>query len=345
MPLHARRSLVLAAAVTATTAAAPPAAAADGLPIIGVDAAPISAPGGDVEYLTRRAKRDTLLEKRERGGGRVLRRLPLRGRYSVPAVAYDGSPSGLAASGRTLILITPRTAFPRRTTTLAVVDAGRLQPRRKLQLKGDFSFDALAPDGRTMYLIEYLSARDVTRYAVRAYDLRRRRLLPEPIVDPREPDERMAGLPMTRATSRDGRWEYTLYESSDHPFIHALDTERRRAFCIDLHGLEGRKRGMWGLKLELDQAGRTLTVVAGATPLARVNTRTLRVQPNSERRAAAAGGGIPWAPILLPSLLLAAAAMTVSARRRTRRRTLTASLVTATDCPSSTASSSSRTAA
>ena len=325
MRLNARRSLVLATALAATaTAAAPPAAAADGLPTIGVDAAPISAPGGEVEYLTRRAKRDTLLEERARGGGRVLRRLRLHGRYSLPAVAYDGSPSGLAASGRKLILITPRTAFPRRTTTLAVIDAGRLELRRKLQLKGDFSFDALAPDGRTMFLIEYLSARDVTRYAVRAYDLRRRGLLPEPIVDPREPDERMAGLPMTRATSRDGRWEYTLYESSDHPFIHALDTERRRAFCIDLHGLEGRKGGMWGLKLELDRAGRTLTVVAGARPLARVDTRTLRVQAKSARRVAATGGGIPWAPILLPSLLLAAAAITVSARRRTRRRTLTA---------------------
>ena len=67
--------------------------------------------------------------------------------------------------------------------------------RRRFALKGDFSFDALSPDARTMYLIRYLSPRDATRYEVRAYDLRRQRLLEKPIVDPREPGRRMDGWP------------------------------------------------------------------------------------------------------------------------------------------------------
>ena len=52
-------------------------------------------------------------------------------------------------------------------TTFAVVDTRRLAVRRHLALRGDFSFDAISPDGRTMYLIEY-SARDLNNYAVRA---------------------------------------------------------------------------------------------------------------------------------------------------------------------------------
>jgi hypothetical protein len=75
---------------------------------------------------------------------------------------------------------------------------------------------------------------------VRAYHVGERELLSEPIVDPSEPDEPMTGRPLTRATSRDGRWAYTLYDSPGHPFVHALDTEEATARCIDLHALAGR---------------------------------------------------------------------------------------------------------
>ena len=60
--------------------------------------------------------------------------------------------------------------------------------------------------------------------------LGRSRLLPAPVVDPREPDERMRGMPITRATTADGRWEYTLYDGTgSYPFVHALDTVRAEA--------------------------------------------------------------------------------------------------------------------
>jgi hypothetical protein len=60
-------------------------------------------------------------------------------------------------------------------------------------------------------------------------------------VDPREPDEDMRGYPITRASSPDGRWAYTLYDGAGkHPFVHALDTQGRTAACIDLDGLAGR---------------------------------------------------------------------------------------------------------
>ena len=37
------------------------------------------------------------------------------------------------------------------------------------------------------------------------------------------------------------RGPYTLYEGTEHPFVHALDTIHRDACCIDLDWLHGRK--------------------------------------------------------------------------------------------------------
>jgi hypothetical protein len=320
------RLLLALAFILAAAAAAPSAAAADGLPANGVDAAPVSAPGGSVEYLTRRAERGTrrratLLVARERGSKRVLRRLGLPGNFAVPAVAYDGSAAGLSADGRTLILIRPRSGFPRSDTTLAVLDAKRLRPLRVLTLRGDFSFDAVSPRGELMYLIQYLSPRNPNRYAVRAYDLRARRLLLGPVVDPREASEPMNGIPITRATSPDGRWAYTLYDSAEHPFIHALDTEHRRAVCIDLLSVAG--RGIWGLRLDVGPGGSPLTVEAGSRVLASVDTRTFKVTEAGPRRRASAptsGGGTVWWLAGGALLLLVAIALVAGRRRRRSSR-------------------------
>ena len=317
-------AVVLSAALAALLSS-PPVAAADGLPVVGIDARPVSAPGAKLAYVTRRAGRDTALVVIDAGSERRLRRVLLPGRLSVPAVAYDATPSGITADGRKLVLITPRRAYPRAWTSFAIVDTRRLRIRRTLRLRGDFSFDAISPDGRTLYLIHYPAPTDILRYEVRAYDLRAGRLLPNPIVDPREPGERMSGLPVTRATSPDGRWEYTLYDGPEYPFVHALDTERKQAFCIDLDGL-GRPRGsLWGAKLELGGgSGATLALVLGDRALARIDTRTLRVSGSGQPRRAAAPAaaeqaGVPWLLVLVPTVLLAAAG-SVAARARTRRR-------------------------
>ena len=89
-----------------------------------------------------------------------LRRVLLPGRLAVPAIAYDATPSGITPDGRTLVLIKPRRAFPRAETSFAIVDTRRLRIRRTLRLRGDFSFDAISPDGRLMYLIRYPSSRN-----------------------------------------------------------------------------------------------------------------------------------------------------------------------------------------
>jgi hypothetical protein len=306
--------VLVAVAVLAVLALIPATAAADGLPAVGIDATPLSAPGGQVKHTTERAGRGTRLIESARYGG-PLRERRLAGSFAIPAVAYDGSPGGISADGRSLVLISPRTRYPRKRTTFAVVDAGRLTIRRRISLRGDFSFDAISPDGRTMYLIQY-SPRDVADYSVRAYDLRARRLHPDPVVDPSESGEPMTGIPVTRATSADGRWAYTLYSSQPHPFVHALDTARRTAVCIDLDGLRG---DMWGATLQLH--GPTLDVVGRrGTVLARIDTGNHRVLGRPAAKAAdSEDAGTSWLPMLAPTAVLAV--MVALGRRRRAART------------------------
>jgi hypothetical protein len=302
--------LVIALISVALLALLPASASADGLPAVGIDARPLSLPDGDVAYVTKSGKTSTRLVERARYGG-PLRDRRLRGVFSIPAVAYDGSPGGLSADGKTLVLISPRVRYPRKQTTFAVVDARRLVVSRLIRLRGDFSFDAISPDGRMMYLIAY-NRRNLTDYAVRAYDLRAGRLFRRPVVDPSEPDEAMTGVPVTRVASRDGRWAYTLYQSAEHPFVHALDTERRTAVCIDLDDLSQ----VWGATLEL--RGPTLEVVGRAGRVrATIDTRTHRiVKPPAPPTEDA---GTSWLPLAAPTaalLLLAALG-----RRRVAART------------------------
>ena len=227
------RSPATAALLLLVLAASPSAARADGLPVLGIDAGPSGVARGGIRYVTLgNGARSTMVAAVRREGGQVLRAAALRGAFTVPAVALDGSASGLSADGRTLVLIRPRAAFPQARTVLAILAVPELRVRRVLRLRGDFSLDAIAPDGRSLYLIQYVSRTDATRYVVRAYDLAARRLVRAPVVDPRERGEKMRGLPLTRAASSDGRWAYTLYDGGGvRPFIHALDTSTATARC------------------------------------------------------------------------------------------------------------------
>jgi len=179
--------------------------------------------------------------------------------------------------------------------------------------------DAISPDGRWLYLIRYRSVRN-NRYDVLAYDLARRHLLRTPIVDPREPDEKMQGFPLTRTVSADGRWAYTLYSDPEgEPFIHALDTERRTAACIDLDDLTTEDAS----DARLVVAGGTLRVEGTAGPLALVDRRTFAVSDPAAkvapaRRVASSGdddsGGVPWFVAFVALVPLVGVA--VVARRR-----------------------------
>jgi MYXO-CTERM domain-containing protein len=301
------------------------AATGDGLPVGNVDSGPtgVTAPGETARYVTLPAGENTVVARVERGEGRVLRSRFLHGDFTVPAVALDGTAAGLSADGTTLALIRPRARFPQRRTSLLILDAELLQLRHRATLRGDFSFDAISPDGRSLYLVEYLSRRDPTRYAVRAYDVDAGRLLAAPIVDPREPEEQMGGYPITRVSSADGRWAYTLYDGAGkHPFIHALDTTGRTAACIDLDALTGRK-DLWELRMAVDAARQSLNVVdGGGGTLAVVNTRTFRVTAPATTSSdeGDSSEALTYVVVALATLLVAGA---LAAGQRRRRRLAT----------------------
>jgi hypothetical protein len=293
---------------------------ADGLPLpAGGNTNTIAPPGGEIRYVLH-PKGERTEVARESAGGRVLDSTVLDGTFTIPLVAYDGTPSGLSADGSTLAVIHPRKRFPQERTTFAVLDTRRLQVRDVVTLPGDFSFDAISPDGASLYLINYTSPRDPTDYEVRAYDTAARRLLNRPIVDPSESDEQMRGYPMARVVSPDGRWAYTLYDGGGGtPFIHALDTTGRTAHCVDLDGLRPARLG-----LRQGADGGTLTVTDSGTPARVVDTATFEVSAvgaDAPEAAPAdsggADGGPDWALIATIGLVTAAAVgLTVRRRRR-----------------------------
>jgi hypothetical protein len=318
------RAPVLTLTMLAALALAP-GAVADGLPVVDVDvgASGVTNPGAAHRYVALPSGRNTVVARVERGSGEVRGFRTLPGRLTVPAVAYDGSAAGLSADGTTLTLLAPRSGFPRKTTTFALLDAGNLQERSRLRLRGDFSFDAMSPNGRWLYLIQYTSPDDPLQYRVRALDSLTGRLHPKPIVDPREPGEAMNGNPLTRATSPDGRWAYTLYDGTEHPFVHALDTANRSARCIDLDWLHGRQ-DLWGMRFVVSEDGRELQIRSGPETVAVVDAKTWQAS------SGVAGDESGWSPwwFVLAGLVLAAAGAVY--RSRSRRRASSTSLGGAT---------------
>jgi hypothetical protein len=274
---------------------------------------------GGARYVALPAGNGTLLERLAVSGGQPVRTHYLKSKLGVPMIATDGTPGGLSGDGRTLVLSAPRTSYPQRVSTLYLMNARNLALRQRVILKGDFSFDAISPDGATLYLIQ-LDPRNFTRYAVRALDTRSGRLFVKPVVDRREPDEAMRGVPFTRVTSPDGRYAYTLYAGGDKPFIHALDTMSRSAACIDIPPIPLNDQ------ISLRLRGRRLTVLAGGSPISYVDAATRKVskarQATSPRHPAAeeSGGGggaslLRWLLVAGAAAAVIAAAATLGARR------------------------------
>ncbi|HET7353684.1 MAG TPA: hypothetical protein VFJ11_06515, partial [Gaiellaceae bacterium] len=210
--------------------------------------------------------------------------LQLPGQWGLPYIGAGAE--GLSRDGRTLVLgeVTIGILSPSR---FLIVDPARMKVVRTIVLRGYFSFDALSPDASRMYLIQYThgQSQDLTHYIVRGYDLRANRLLPGKIADRREHEESMAGYAMTRTTSANGRWVYTLYQKpSGEPFVHALDTVAAAAYCIDLP----KNRGLYNIVLSLRGNGRTLAVHSrSGRPWLNVAVGSWRISYPSS--------GFPWA--------------------------------------------------
>ena len=221
----------------------------------------------------------TRVTARRVGDLRAARSILVKGGFGIPAVTVTGAPGGLSADGRTLVLaqFPSLSVLPITRSLFLVLSTAPLQLRHTITLRGDFGFDALSPDGRTLFLIQRRSSVDA-RYSVRAFDLRTLRLLPDTIVDKTEPDGTMRGFPVARAQSAGGTWVYTLYRRvGAEPFVHALNTRGRYAVCVDLVW-RGKADDLWATSLELTSDGRQVLVRSprGET-VARIDTRTLQL--------------------------------------------------------------------
>lgn len=226
-----RFSIVLVASVAAACVAAS-AVPGDGGPSPGaVDGGSgVSTRDGRTHYVTLAAGGGTVVEAIDRHGS-VLRWNWLPGSLGIPLVANDGTAGGLSRDGRHLVLASYAGSG---VTQFSVLSTKTFVAVGNVTLRGTWSFDALSPDARTLYLIQYFLRPTSQRYLVRVYDLARDRLYGR-AVTARTERGTMTGWPVTRATSADGVWAYTLYvKGTGSAFVHALDTVHRRAVCVDL---------------------------------------------------------------------------------------------------------------
>jgi hypothetical protein len=152
-----------------------------------------------------------------------------------------------------------------------------MRVQERITLNGNFGFDAMSPDGSLVYLIQLKGAPNGSglNYDVRALDVDSGRLFAGAIVDRREPDEKMTGIPMTRVGSRDASWAYTLYaKTSARAFVHALHTTAREAFCIDL-ALELADEDLGRVRMRVGK--NVLVLRLRGKTIARIDTRTFHV--------------------------------------------------------------------
>lgn len=306
-----RLSFCLAAAVAGLVIA--PAALADGPAFVVQGGAGVASRGGAIHWVTvSDGTRGTLLEKVT--GGQVNYWIRLRGAWGTPTIGTGvQTGQGLSRDGRTLVLASVSGGPYATPSRFLVVDMKRMRVVRSITLNGFFTFDALSPDASRMYLIQYTkgaSSYNLSHYIVRGYDMRTRRLLPGKIADRAEHEKTMAGYAMTRTTSADGRWVYTLYEKpSGEPFVHALDTVHGAAYCIDLP----ENKGLYNIVLSMRNDDRTLAAHwRSGRPWLRVAVGTWRISyPGSGFPWAWAGAGIGGG-----LALLAAGALLLRRRRR-----------------------------
>ncbi|HET8529115.1 MAG TPA: hypothetical protein VFL60_09405 [Gaiellaceae bacterium] len=297
--------VLLAALATA------PAALADGpMPYAAQNTPGVLSPGGKLRYVALpNAQNGTIVEAVATRGGTVHATQQLLGPYGIPYVTSPLDGTGLSADGRTLVLGDASTTFPRAHSSFVVLRAPRLRFVAAVSLRGDFAFDALSPDGSRLYLIQHTTPGDQARYVVRAYDLVRHRLLPGRVADRTQKSWVMQGYPVSRTTSVDGRWVYTLYgDPGGFPFVHALDTVRGVAHCVGLPW-RGSDDAVWNMRLTLHGGGLAVHWASGRRWL-RLDAASWRLSPDR------GAGGPPW--WAWAAVALAAATIVGAYGRRTR---------------------------
>jgi DNA-binding beta-propeller fold protein YncE len=205
--------------------------------------------GRATTFSARPSGADTRVEARDAATGTLKAHETIPGQWQLPAPAQDGTLEGVSANGRTLVLSGPQGG------RFAILETSLKNVGIVASLDTRFTYDAVSPDGETLYLVEHMTdPSHPGRYQVRAYDIATGRIQPGFIADKRELGEKMAGYPLARASSPDGSWVYTLYQGPEHAFVHALAASDGYALCIDLPGGPATRdaASFWGLAIQGD---------------------------------------------------------------------------------------------
>jgi outer membrane protein assembly factor BamB len=181
----------------------------------------VASADGTRYFATARAGRATELRRHDPATGAVVARTRLAGAWRAGAASADGRFVALVAA-----------APEKGSSKFAVHEDGA--PLHVLTLAGAFDLDGIAPDGSALFLVEHFAD---GRYAVRFYDLARRRLSSKSVRVKNE-DEEMSGVPGAQVATPDGNWLLTLLTNTHEgkAFVHALQLRERYALCLDLPG-------------------------------------------------------------------------------------------------------------
>lgn len=152
--------------------------------------------------------------------GSKLRSFTISGSYTTSASSFDNSV--ISTSGQWLAL--RELGQPIGETVIALIDTQAGKLAKTFHLNGDFTLDAVNPDGSRVYLLERLNDGS-GHYYVRLYDVTKNQLYQSPIVDKTElNDPNMTGTAVARQMAGDGTMAYTLYVDAYHniAFVHVL---------------------------------------------------------------------------------------------------------------------------
>ena len=196
---------------------------------------PIGTPASDWSryYIVTQLTGSAQLRAIDPASGRTLAQTTIPAGYSLPNIAFQGPTAGLSPNGQWVALTSQRRAVGGGITTNFLVGSSSLNGSFKtISVKGNFVFDALSNDGKSLYLIQKMG--DPNHYQVRLYDVSTSFLAPQPVVDKREPNEPMNGIRGDSVADPAGSHVYTVYVREAGPFIHALPLDQPIAWCVDL---------------------------------------------------------------------------------------------------------------
>jgi hypothetical protein len=255
---------------------------------------PIGTPAADWSryYVVTQLTGSAQLKAIDPASGRTIAQATIPAGYRLPDVAFQGPTAGISPNGQWLAL----TKSSPSVTNFLVGSSSLGDSFKTIRVNGDFAFDALSNDGQSLYLIQKM--KDANHYQVRLYDVAAGALMPQPVVDKREPNEPMNGIRGDSAADANGNYVYTVYIRDGGPFIHALPLGEPVAWCVDLPSTASsdlERQFHWALALSHD--GRTLYAANDA--LGTVAVMTPGVPPTIVRTASVAmnfpprqGGGL-----------------------------------------------------